>query len=99
LENLNSLSIKSSELDEIEPRFFDNFPALVNFYASNNTCINATLKLPRLIDFERNPVLNECSANWNIPRDLTTPSGSEKLNKNINLITSIGLILFLVKWY
>jgi Leucine-rich repeat (LRR) protein len=91
LEKFYTFDIQSSGLDEIQPGFFDNFPSLNNFYASNNTCINATLSEPHSINFEENKILNQCFANWYVPREETTPSGSGR--KVVNLILSISLML------
>jgi Leucine-rich repeat (LRR) protein len=97
LENLNTFSIRSSGLDEIQPGFFDNFPNLDTFNASNNTCVNATLRQPHQIDFEENAILHQCFANWYVPRETTTPSGSERKVENVIFLISAALIQFLIK--
>lgn len=71
LEKLEILSITSSGLDEIQPCFFDNFPALKIFRATGNLCINTILDEDQKFDFKENPVLNQCYANWYVPRSTT----------------------------
>lgn len=70
LEKLDEFLI-SNELDEIQPGFFDNFPNLKTFYARENLCVNATLTNTSLINFDEVRVLNQCFANWYMPRTTT----------------------------
>lgn len=99
LRNLHYLRIQSNGLDEIQPGFLENFPNLYSFFASNNTCINDTLNDPSSINFNTNPILNQCFANWYVPRESTTPSGSGMIVANIILILSSGMIKFINYFY
>jgi Leucine-rich repeat (LRR) protein len=97
-EFLNTISIPSSGLDEIQPGFFnsESFPILYNFNALNNSCVNVSLTQVNSIDFEENLVLNKCFSHWYWPRETTTEpsvddSGSA-LVASVILMVNVGLI-------
>lgn len=62
--NLMNFFMSFSELNEIQPEFFDNFPMLDVFDARGNFCVDEFLRDVRNINFEVNPVLNRCFGNW-----------------------------------
>lgn len=70
-----------------------NFPNLVHLDLRGNDCVNASFSNVSEIDFNVDPVLNECFFNWFNP---TTPSGVEKISIfkfEIFIILILGFII------
>ena len=91
LPNLTNLYVGRSAFDELEPKFFDNLPSIYTFGSEQNWCADVRLSDVKSINFTENKVLNQCFANWYVPRDPTTTTSttvaaSVKLNSNFLVI-------------
>lgn len=89
-EGINFFYISSNEMDEIEPGFFENFPALQTFDGQKNLCVDKFFaKGDNINDFNSDEAFNECYQNWENPR--TTPGRGERITGVFS-----GIILALI---
>jgi Leucine-rich repeat (LRR) protein len=72
LPNLIHLDVNNNQMTAIEPTFFNNLPVLDIFEAQENLCVNQRVENVSGINFELNPVFNQCFGNWNEPLTTTT---------------------------
>lgn len=108
---LSSFLIQSTGLDEIERTFLISLISLLQFDARDNMCVNEKLDDFHLIDFNTNPVLNECFENWNLPREnrtTTTPAttttttvspqgdSGKTIMGSVTIIFIVGMINFII---
>jgi hypothetical protein len=65
---MSIFEMDTSQLDEIQPGFFDNFSILTQLAMRGNRCADAILGDVHLIDFNENREFHQCFANWFMPR-------------------------------
>lgn len=62
--HMNDINLQGAQLYAIEPRFLLNFPNLINIDLRENYCANESVSNVTFIDFNVDPLLNECFFNW-----------------------------------
>lgn len=72
LQSLIHFTVNNNQMNGIEPTFFSNFPILDVFESHGNRCINQRVENVSEINFETNPIFNQCFGNWNEPPTTTT---------------------------
>lgn len=97
---LHIFDIGNNRMGAIEPDFFTNFPILYEFSSVGNNCVNQRVLNVSQIDFEEDPVFNQCFANWLITTTTatttvgTTPSGGVNFTPLASFLTlTVVLIL------